>query len=615
MKILAYSSRWGFSIPIALRKFKEVVPALIILCSTFFITPLTAQVSLNATASADPVNVGDNFTLDIDIDAGTQDVNTVGIELTFDPAVFQIIGNTPGTTLPTSVGGVSIDNTNGTVNYAASILSQGASANGTFNIISFDVDVVGGAGVENIDFVLGLGNTEVLLNGSNIAFTPNDLNITVNAPNSTPVINSIGNSSVDEGGNIQIPLSISDADGDNLTVSVTTISNEPQELQSNNNGAQTDPYPFDASAFFAENNMVSGPGSYTSSLDFNPTFGDGGSNGDGSGVYTITIQVDDEDGNTVTETFDLTVNDVHQALSASGVVRIEAESYDDQGNTGGGVGIGVEEGSSVINIGFTTPNDFAEYLIDVPVAGTYQFDFAVAKASGPTGTMTINGDANQTISVTNTGGWQAYSMVSVNVSLAAGQQTLSFVWTGPSGFFFNADYFDVSLISDVIPPVITLLGANPLDIPLNGVCSDPGATASDDIDGNITGNIVVGGDVVDVSTAGAYTVTYDVSDAAGNSATQVSRTVNILPATDNPPSIAAISDVAVNEGDNINIAITVSDDNTPNATIEIFDKSAGGTVSTSPVSSVPDTPISGYNFTGSAGSYTLDWTPGAGDGR
>ncbi|MEL6590265.1 MAG: hypothetical protein AAFQ68_09300, partial [Bacteroidota bacterium] len=81
MKILAYSSRWGFSIPIALRKFKEVVPALIILCSTFFITPLTAQVSLNATASADPVNIGDSFTLDIDIASGTQTLNSVGVSL------------------------------------------------------------------------------------------------------------------------------------------------------------------------------------------------------------------------------------------------------------------------------------------------------------------------------------------------------------------------------------------------------------------------------------------------------------------------------------------------------------------------------------------------------
>ena len=34
---------------------------------------------------------------------------------------------------------------------------------------------------------------------------------------------------------------------------------------------------------------------------------------------------------------------------------------------------------------------------------------------------------------------------------------------------------------------------------------------------------------VDVNTVGTYTVTYNVSDAAGNAASQVSRTVNITP--------------------------------------------------------------------------------------
>ena len=34
---------------------------------------------------------------------------------------------------------------------------------------------------------------------------------------------------------------------------------------------------------------------------------------------------------------------------------------------------------------------------------------------------------------------------------------------------------------------------------------------------------------VDVNTVGTYTVTYNVSDAAGNAATQVTRTINITP--------------------------------------------------------------------------------------
>ncbi|MEL6846610.1 MAG: cohesin domain-containing protein, partial [Bacteroidota bacterium] len=157
MKILAYSSRWGFSIPIALRKFKEVVPALIILCSTFFITPLTAQVSLNATASADPVNIGDSFTLDIDIASGTQTLNSVGVSLSYDPAIFQLSNPVAGSTLPTVINPADLS-TPGSVTFGAGLISPpGATESGSFNIISFDVTVVGGSGQESIDFIVGSG--------------------------------------------------------------------------------------------------------------------------------------------------------------------------------------------------------------------------------------------------------------------------------------------------------------------------------------------------------------------------------------------------------------------------------------------------------------------------
>jgi hypothetical protein len=55
---------------------------------------------------------------------------------------------------------------------------------------------------------------------------------------------------------------------------------------------------------------------------------------------------------------------------------------------------------------------------------------------------------------------------------------------------------------------------------------DPGVEAHDVRDGNITSNITVSG-TVDVNTTGTYTLTYSVSDAAGNEAS-ITRTVNIL---------------------------------------------------------------------------------------
>ena len=49
---------------------------------------------------------------------------------------------------------------------------------------------------------------------------------------------------------------------------------------------------------------------------------------------------------------------------------------------------------------------------------------------------------------------------------------------------------------DNTAPVITLLGANPLQLTVGDVYSDPGATAIDNVDGVITASIDVGGDTV-----------------------------------------------------------------------------------------------------------------------
>ena len=86
-------------------------------------------------------------------------------------------------------------------------------------------------------------------------------------------------------------------------------------------------------------------------------------------------------------------------------------------------------------------------------------------------------------------------------------------------------YEDTIVISDVGAPVITLLGDTTININIGGTFTDPGATAADDVDGDLTANIVVAGDAVNVNTAGTYIITYNVSDAAGNAATQRTRTV------------------------------------------------------------------------------------------
>lgn len=94
--------------------------------------------------------------------------------------------------------------------------------------------------------------------------------------------------------------------------------------------------------------------------------------------------------------------------------------------------------------------------------------------------------------------------------------------------------------SDTTAPVITLLGDATVNLTVGDTYADAGATAKDDVDGDITANIVTTGARVDTSAPGSFTVTYDVSDAAGNKAAEVTRTVNVKAASSSddvpPPS-------------------------------------------------------------------------------
>jgi hypothetical protein len=80
---------------------------------------------------------------------------------------------------------------------------------------------------------------------------------------------------------------------------------------------------------------------------------------------------------------------------------------------------------------------------------------------------------------------------------------------------------------DTTPPAISLTGGDQT-VSLGGSYSEPGYTASDDEDGDITSSVTVtGAGDVNTNMKGSYTVTYTVSDAAGNTATET-RTVNVV---------------------------------------------------------------------------------------
>lgn len=80
---------------------------------------------------------------------------------------------------------------------------------------------------------------------------------------------------------------------------------------------------------------------------------------------------------------------------------------------------------------------------------------------------------------------------------------------------------------DPRPPVLTLLGEEKIQITEGAGWSDPGCTAMDNVDGDLTAKIQVQGSV-NAYKSGTYVLTYQVTDSYGNTA-QVQRTVVVEP--------------------------------------------------------------------------------------
>ncbi|MDC0096943.1 DUF5011 domain-containing protein [bacterium] len=122
--------------------------------------------------------------------------------------------------------------------------------------------------------------------------------------------------------------------------------------------------------------------------------------------------------------------------------------------------------------------------------------------------------------------------VFVDNSIDLGQYTFQFsnvVLSSETNQNISSDALSVGYIyvtEDSIAPVITLLGDAAVSIEVGDTYIDAGATAKDNYDGDITSNIVTVSNV-DTAIVGSYTVTYDVSDASGNAAATVTRTVNV----------------------------------------------------------------------------------------
>ena len=121
--------------------------------------------------------------------------------------------------------------------------------------------------------------------------------------------------------------------------------------------------------------------------------------------------------------------------------------------------------------------------------------------------------------------------------------------------------------ADTTAPTITLTGEATINLSVGDTYTDAGATASDDVDGDITSSVTTSGSV-DTSTAGTYVITYSLTDAAGNTTT-LTRTVIVSAGNSSSDNIyfenntckcpeATVGDTSVING----VTYTVVDDST-----------------------------------------------------
>lgn len=90
--------------------------------------------------------------------------------------------------------------------------------------------------------------------------------------------------------------------------------------------------------------------------------------------------------------------------------------------------------------------------------------------------------------------------------------------------------------TDQTAPVITLTGGNQT-LTVGDTWNEPGFSATDNVDGDLTDQVVVTG-TVNTNVPGPYPLTYSVTDAAGNTGT-ATRTVTVQPAVQYPFDVSA----------------------------------------------------------------------------
>ena len=116
---------------------------------------------------------------------------------------------------------------------------------------------------------------------------------------------------------------------------------------------------------------------------------------------------------------------------------------------------------------------------------------------------------------------------------------LAVAWHTPRSDHYEivpgANLSPLTPLDDSTAPVIQVQGAADIVLTVDSEFVDPGIVASDDVDGDLTSNVLVSHNI-DTSTPGEYTVRYRVVDAAGNESDEIVRRVRVVLA-DSAPAV------------------------------------------------------------------------------
>ncbi len=173
--------------------------------------------------------------------------------------------------------------------------------------------------------------------------------------------------------------------------------------------------------------------------------------------------------------------------------RVEAENYDLGGegfgyhsastvNQGGqyrqdGVGIGATTDENSYYVGWMTPDEWLNYSVQASHAGTYPLTFRLASPySGGSFNVEVDDSRVATVTVPNTGGWDAWQNVVVSgVSLGAGFHRIRLLSNSAN---WNINYFDVGQAFTTVSGTVSLQGlsSGSLAQPLTFTLTPSGAT-------------------------------------------------------------------------------------------------------------------------------------------